>query len=182
MLHFDVSVFPELRTERLRLREFRSDDASALHALRSDPAVMQHIARPPSASVEAARALIATMHADRLAANSVPWAIELVHDGTFIGSVGFWRMNKEHHRGEIGYMLHRAHWGRGYASEALQAAVDHGFSVLGFHSIEGVIDPVNRASRRVLEKAGFVQEAHFKENWHFEGRFLDSVVLSRLAP
>jgi ribosomal-protein-alanine N-acetyltransferase len=48
------------------------------------------------------------------------------------------------------------------------------------HSTEAIIDPKNKASERVLEKAGFIKEAHFKENEFFDGKFIDSVVYSKL--
>ena len=48
------------------------------------------------------------------------------------------------------------------------------------HSIEAVIDPRNSASEKVLQKNGFIKEAHLKENEFFEGEFIDSVIYSRL--
>jgi ribosomal-protein-alanine N-acetyltransferase len=49
------------------------------------------------------------------------------------------------------------------------------------HLAEAVIDPRNIPSRGVLEKLGFVQEAHFKENHFYNGQFFDSVHFSLLA-
>ena len=65
-------------------------------------------------------------------------------------------------------------------SEAIGATVDHAFGVLGFHSIEAIIDPANLASRRVLEKNGFEREAWFKEDFFWNGRFHDTQVYSIL--
>jgi len=49
---------------------------------------------------------------------------------------------------------------------------------LNIHSIEANIHPANKASEAVLLKAGFVQEGYFKENFFFNGSFLDSVIFS----
>jgi ribosomal-protein-alanine N-acetyltransferase len=49
------------------------------------------------------------------------------------------------------------------------------------HSIEAVIDPENAASEKVLQKNGFVKEAHLKENEFYDGTFIDSVIYSRLS-
>ena len=54
--------------------------------------------------------------------------------------------------------------------------------MMQLHSIEGVIDPDNEASERVLQKCGFVKEAHFKENEFYDGKFIDAVVYSKLNP
>ncbi|HOY29984.1 MAG TPA: GNAT family protein, partial [Flavobacteriales bacterium] len=57
-----------------------------------------------------------------------------------------------------------------------------GFQVLGFHSIEAVTDPENKDSNTLLERSGFTLEAHFRENYLRNGKFLDSLVWSKLTP
>lgn len=86
----------------------------------------------------------------------------------------------EHYRAEIGYMLLPEYHRKGIASEAVKEVVKYGFDVMKLHSIEAVLDPENHGSAKVLEKNGFVKEAHFKENGFFEGRFLDTVIYSIL--
>lgn len=60
---------------------------------------------------------------------------------------------------EVKYALRRSHWGRGLASEALAALVDHGHRVLGLDEIIATVAPANVASQRVLAKAGFTARA-----------------------
>ena len=72
--------------------------------------------------------------------------------------------------------------GKGITTEAVQCVVDYGFNTMQLHSIEGVIDPENEASQRVLQKCGFVKEAHFKENEFYDGKFIDAVIYSKLNP
>lgn len=181
MLTLDLSVFPVLRTERLVLRELEGEDAPALFAMRCDERVMRHIPRGRPAAIAEVEQLIGRIAEERAANNGITWGITLSQRGPLIGTIGFYRLRKEHHRGEVGYLLHPDHWGCGYAGEALDAAVQHGFHALGFHSIEAVTDPANHASNRLLAGHGFEQEAHFRENCHWNGRFLDSLVWSRLA-
>jgi RimJ/RimL family protein N-acetyltransferase len=64
---------------------------------------------------------------------------------------------KEHGEWELAYGLRRDRWGSGYATEAAQACVRHGFDVLGLRRIVADVDPANPASVRVLEKCGFVR-------------------------
>jgi RimJ/RimL family protein N-acetyltransferase len=57
---------------------------------------------------------------------------------------------------EIGYFLRKCEWRQGYGSEAVSCLLEFAFSLSGYKEIVAVIDPRNTASRRVLERAGFV--------------------------
>lgn len=178
-----ISILPfqPLETARLKLRAFRKDDAAALFAMRSDPRVMRHLARPKATTIADAEALITSIQDDLVQENGITWAITGRDDDRLIGTVGFYRMKKEHRCGEIGYLLHPDHQGQGLMGEALEAVVAHGFSVIGFHRIEADTDPRNEASNRLLERNGFTREAHLRENVLWEGRWLDTFIWSRLA-
>lgn len=182
MLTLDLSIFPHLHTDRLVLRELVKEDALALHRMRSDERVMRHIPRDLEQAVEESERLIATIAEGRAANSSLTWAITMKESGEMVGTIGYYRLQLEHHRGEIGYLLHPDHWGKGFASEALAVALDHGFREFGFHSIEAVTDPENNASNKLLERSGFTLEAHFRENYLRNGKFLDSLVWSKLTP
>ena len=64
--------------------------------------------------------------------------------------------------------------------EALHKVLQYGFNELSLHSIEAIINPENNASAGILESAGFIREAYFRENFHFKGEFLDTAVYSLL--
>jgi ribosomal-protein-alanine N-acetyltransferase len=183
MLTISFTSFPSLRTDRLLLREITPDDAPALFALRSDPRVMRYIGKPPQKEAAEALAMIENIRQMFTQNEAVTWAVCLSETpALLIGTIGFWRMDKANHRCEIGYMLHADYWRRGIMDEAMGAALDYAFKVLDFHSIEANTDPENEASGRILEKHGFVAEALFRENFYFEGQFLDSRIYSRLNP
>ena len=65
--------------------------------------------------------------------------------------------------------------------EALLRVIDYGFSTMKLHSIEAHINPENAASGFLLEKSGFTREAYFKEDFFFNGRFIDTAVYSLLS-
>lgn len=77
-------------------------------------------------------------------------------------------------------MLLPENQGKGILSEAIKEVVKYGFDVMKLHSIEAIINPENIGSEKVLQKNGFVKEAHLKENEFYEGRFLDTVIHSIL--
>lgn len=182
MLELNFSPFPVLRTERLLLREIVPVDAQALFVLRSDPRVMQHIARPPAASIEDAESLIEHLRAVFEDRTAIVWALTRHGDPELVGTIGLWRIDAEHHRGELGYLLRPELWRQGITREAATAVIDHGFSALQLHRIEACVGPANTASSAVLESLGFAREAHLVQNVRFGGVFLDTLMYGRLNP
>ena len=181
MLNLQFEPFPTLLTERLILRQIQLDDAERLFSMRSSEKMMAFIQRPRAKTLEDATKLIESMQEGLGKKESIVWVMSLKNDPEMIGTIGFWRMTPEHFRAEIGYLLHADYWQQGIAYEALVKVLEYGFNVMNCHSIEANIDPKNTASQRLLEKAGFVKEAHFKEDYFWEGQFLDSAVYSKLS-
>ena len=180
MLTINFSPFPNLETERLLLRRVNPTDIKEIFALRSNPETMKYIPRPLIKTDEDALEHIATIDVKIETNEGVNWAITLKDNPKLIGVIGYYRIKPEHYRAEIGYMLLPEYHGKGIISEAVKETVNYGFQIMKLHSIEAIIDPDNHGSAKVLEKNGFVKEAHLKENEFFEGRFLDSVIYSIL--
>ena len=158
-----------------------SDDAPIFFAFRSDPEIMKFIDRPLASSIDEIHALIDLIDGGINSNSTIGWGIESRATSKFAGTASFHRIYPEHHRAEIGYMLGKEYWGKGLASEAVNALVQFGFSTMKLHSIEANVNPANSGSIRVLEKNGFVKEAHFKENYYSKGKFLDSAIYSLVS-
>ena len=77
-----------------------------------------------------------------------------LRDGTLIGGCGVGTLRGAYP--EIGYWFGVDYWGRGYATEAARAVIAYGFDELGHEMLEGGARVSNPASRRVLEKCGYV--------------------------
>ncbi|MBF9144317.1 GNAT family N-acetyltransferase [Hymenobacter properus] len=182
MLTFNFTPCPTLSTERLTLRPLTSADAPALFAMRADPEVMQYIPRPLATTVADAAALIEAMNEGMSRNELLNWGIARHTSDEIIGTIGFYRVQPENHRAEIGYLLHPSQQGQGLMQEAVAAALEYGFEVLQLHSVEGVIDPRNEASARVLLRAGFVQEGLFRQNGFWNGQFQDTAYYSLRCP
>ena len=180
MININFSPFQNLETERLYLRRVVNEDVNEIFVLRSDQEVMKYIPRPLVKTEEEALAHIAIIDEKIDSNEGINWAITLKDNPKLIGIIGHYRIRPEHFRAEIGYMLLPEYQGRGIISEAIKEVVKYGFEVMKLHSIEAIIDPENFASEKVLQKNGFVKEAHLKENEYYEGRFLDTVIYSIL--
>ena len=180
MLEISFTPFPLLTTERLLLRQMVDADASQVLRLRSNEISMQFLDKPRMLSLTEAELLIRKINADVSANEGITWAIALKEDpATLIGTIGYWRIIKEHYRAEIGYMLHPGYWKKGIMKEALASVIEAGFNLLKLHTIEAQINPENIASAQILTGAGFIKEAHFKENYFFNNAFSDTAVYTR---
>lgn len=180
MLTINFTPFPNLETERLLLRRVNENDANEIFALRSNPETMKYIPRPLVKSIDDALEHIAMIDAKIESNEGINWAITYKDNPKLIGIIGHYRIKPEHFRAEVGYMLLPEYNGKGIISEAIKEVVNYGFNEMKLHSIEAIIDPENFGSERVLQKCGFVKEAHLKENEFYEGRFLDTVIYSIL--
>jgi ribosomal-protein-alanine N-acetyltransferase len=181
MLQPNFAEFPELQTKRLLLRKVLLSDAPEILQLRSDEQVMQYIDKEKAVSIADAEAFINRITQSLSINDGITWAIALKENpAIMVGTIGFWRLIKEHDRAEIGYMLQPAHWQKGIMKEALLASLEYGKSILKLHSIEAHINPANTASAAILTSTGFVKEAHFKEDYFFNGVFMDTAIYSRL--
>ena len=179
-LELNFTPFPELKTERLVLRRMLMEDAHALFEMRSDERVMQFLDRPRAKTIADAENLIRLIDHDIDSNIGITWGVSLHGNSRLIGTMGFWNITKAHFRAEIGYLLHPDFQGKGLMMEAAKKTIDFGFREMRLHSIEANINPNNLRSAKMLEKCGFVKEAHFRENYYYDGKFLDSVIYSLL--
>lgn len=178
MLELNFTEFPVLKTNRLLLRQINNNDVNDFFEIRSNKLAMQYIDRPIAVVPEDALKLIEVITDFYNKNEAITWAICLNENTTLIGTIGFWRMDKENYRTEIGYILHPKFHQQGLMQEAIEIVIDYGFNHLKFHSIMANINPKNYASQKLLEKNNFIKEAFFRENYFYNGKFLDSTIYS----
>jgi RimJ/RimL family protein N-acetyltransferase len=141
---------PVLETDRLVLRAPRLGDAKTIATLANDRRIAENTARIPFPYKQAdAKSWIA---AANLRPTEETYVVTLT-DGTLIGACGF--EMRDDAVPEIGYWLGASYWGKGYATEAVRALIDHAFGDLEHAALQAGARVTNPASRRVLEKCGF---------------------------
>jgi len=179
MLHLNLNPFPNLETERLTIHELTPENAGDVFLLRSNPIAMKFIGKPLLQSVDDAEELIEAYRFNVRKNIAVNWGITLKSENNgLVGTIGFHRIEKEHFRAEIGYILHPDQWYKGIMNEALAKVLNYGFSVLKLHSIEAKVNPDNRQSGKLLQKNGFIKEGYFKQNFYSDGQFYDTEIYS----
>ncbi len=164
------------------MRQMLPADAPEILVLRSDDRTMNFIGREKTTSLADAEKFIATLEQSFQNNEGIYWGICRPDNFALIGNIGFWRIDKAHHRAEIGYMLHPDFWGQGIMNEALAKVLDYGFRKYNFHSVEANVNPDNTASVKLLEKFNFVREGYYREHYFVRGVFQDTASYSLLAP
>lgn len=100
---------------------------------------------------------------------------ELAAGGELIGDLLLRWISAQDECGELGYVFHPAHGGRGYASEAAHAVLHLAFDDLRLHRVIARVDARNTASARLAARLGMRQEAHLVENSRFTGEWSDEL-------
>lgn len=152
----------EIETERLRLRRFTPDDLDAVRRIYGDPEVLRYMWDGRPRTEEQIRDALAFLMGGWEKRGIGMWAIVHQAHGEVIGRCGFTFLPGTT-EAEIGYILARAYWGSGYATEAASASLRYGFEQLGLDRIVAVTRPDHLVSQRVLRKLGltFERDAHY---------------------
>ena len=155
-------VVPLLRTQRLVLRPWRPDDIDSLHTLFTAPEVRRYLWD----DVVIARELVAQLVDSHLVTADHYgigyWALHLpptlTGDAAIAGFCGF-RFINDGPEIELMYGLRAEHWGKGLATEACWAAIEHLWSSTGFRRVYARTDPPNENSVRVMRRLGMMRES-----------------------
>lgn len=172
--------FPILETERLILREVENKDVEQLYAMLSDTEVAKFDYFYPVRSKAEVFKFIERYKKGLEEKEEITWGIILKNTNKLIGTCCLGDFDEGARRTEIGYDITRSEWGKGYATEALEAVVDFGFYMMNLNRIEATITPGNNASVRVLKKLNFIQEGIVRERDLIKGKLEDGIIMSIL--
>ncbi len=175
-----------LQTPRLMLRELCAEDGPALNEIERDPRVTRYMAFDPQ-SPDQTRAYIeaAIRQQSDDPRRTYDLAIVLRNQrpdaashpsGVLIGRCALNIERPEHHESALWYLLSPAHWGRGYAVEAVTALLQHAFGTLHLHRVWADCDPRNSPSCRVAARLGMILEGRLRENYFLKGEWCSSAV------
>lgn len=141
-----------LETERLILRWWREEDFPALLKIGQDPEVMEFLGGQPLTEIEAWKNMAANIGHWYFRGYGV-WAVEEKATGRVVGRIGL--MNPAGWPGfECGWTLARESWGKGYATEGAQRALEYAFTELDRDHVISLIAPANINSIKVAERLG----------------------------
>jgi [ribosomal protein S5]-alanine N-acetyltransferase len=146
-----------INTDRLLIREFKHDDWREVYPYTSDCEVMRYIPEQEF-TVKVAKEFVIKNQGK----NAKYFPVILKAGNTLIGHLVFHPFFGEHTY-EIGWVFNPKFYGRGYATEAAKAVVNHAFKEMKLHRIIATCQPENIPSYRVMEKIGMRREGYFKK-------------------
>ncbi len=172
----------EIRTRRLLLRPWRDEDFHPFAVMNADSQVMKFF--PTVLEREQSDALAAEIRRRMDDQGWGFWAVEIPGEARFVGFTGLNKLSKDLPFApgiEIGWRLAHRFWGKGYASEAAQAALELGFLQLHLPEIVAFTAIQNLRSRAVMSRIGIVFEGeHFEHPGIAPGHPLREHVLYRI--
>jgi ribosomal-protein-alanine N-acetyltransferase len=154
-VRFPSTQFPELNTDRLRLRELIFEDTEQLLAIRSNDDINRFIGRSSIQTAEAVNEFITARRKDITDKQGVYWGIELKRSGKLIGAICYWNLNHEAISAEIGYELLPSEQGKGLMKEAVDSVIAYGFDEMKLDTITAWPSPANVRSVQLLERHHF---------------------------
>ncbi|ADX44204.1 GCN5-related N-acetyltransferase [Paracidovorax avenae ATCC 19860] len=170
-----------LQTPRLDLRAFHAADFPAYAAYHGDPQVYRflYMAAPQG---DRLHKQFAEVLSEPFAGEGDTWRQAVVRreDGVLVGEFLLKIASTAALQLEVGYIFNPHHAGRGYATEAVAALLEHGFEHIGAHRIFARLDARNTGSARVAERLGMRREAHLVQNDRFEGEWGDEFIYALL--
>src|SRR5262245_57342823 len=171
-----------IETDRLRLRGMTPADLDDLQAMFGREDVSRYLMWD-AMDLERVTALLerrVTQTSMEKEGEGLAFALEVRATGRFVGEVILRWLSEESRQGEIGWALHPAAQGKGYATEGAREMLRLGFEQLGLHRIIAECDPRNEASIRVMERLGMRREADHIDAMWLKGEWVGSTIYAML--
>jgi RimJ/RimL family protein N-acetyltransferase len=161
-----------LETERLKLTPVTAEDGPLIHPIMADPEVMAHMDSVAIDDPDVVEAFIHGQLVEMANEQAFYWSVRLADGGRYLGSVDLSDIDWRHSRAEIGFILGKDAWGKGYGYEAVQAVLGHA-ATLGFKRLWARTHVGNLASEALLRKLGFEEEGYLRGHVDREGERRD---------
>lgn len=172
-------MFPELQTERLLLKEIDARDQPFVFEGLSHPQVIPFYGVQYK-TLEATKEQMDWYRNLQETGTGVAWKIVSKDTGKAMGVVCIYLYKPEHNKAEIGLWLLPAYWGRGYAREAFDSAVQYWKNEKKLHRVEGFIEEGNEASKNLVESAGFSYEGTMKDCEIKNGNYISLMIYAKI--
>lgn len=174
---FKTLPVPLIDGKRIYLRGIRPQDAEGDYCRwMNDNEVTRYLeSRFTPHSVQSIASFITQVNES---SDSVLFAIVVRDGNTHIGNIKIGSINWIHHYADVGLLIgSKAHWGKGFATEALNLVVEYAFRELNLHRLEAGCYSNNIGSIKAFKKAGFIEEGIMEERYLCEGEYVDRACL-----
>ena len=163
-------------SDRLTYQLLKVSDLQEFHALHSIPEVDQFNTLGIPESIEVSQQLLdeAIKAQKQKEVSKLTYSIKLKDSKDFIGVCGITKSSKKYAKAELWMKFHPKFWNKGYATETIQTLLKACFEEHQLHRVEAGCAVENQASKRVLEKCGFVVEGIQRKNLPLKSGWSDN--------
>lgn len=173
-------LFHRLEGRNICFKPLNINDVQEIHNYASDEEVSRFIGWQLMKNLNDTREHIEQMLKRESAGTHLYASVVLKSTGSIIGTGMIFNFDQEAKHAEIGYVLHKNFWGRGYGTEAVNLMSNFIFESLNLHKIHARVVDANIASIRVLERNGFKLEGRLKDYYFIEGMYYDGLFFGKL--
>jgi [ribosomal protein S5]-alanine N-acetyltransferase len=160
---------PVMETERLILRKVTLDDLDDMFEYGSDNEVTRYVTWETHRTTMDTKEFIDFVMSKYTKGEIAPWGIELKENGKFIGTVDFVSWSSHHNTAEIGYVLSKSYWRKGYGTEAANEIIRFGFEKMDLVRIQARCFLENIGSECVMKKLGMTYEGVIRKGMFAKG-------------
>ena len=155
MSKLNLVSFPELKSDRLLLRQLGLADTQAIFELRSNKEVSKFVDRQLMELEDQALAFINKINSGIASNKWLYWAITTLSQPTVMGTICLWQFSEKNNAAEIGFEMHPDHQRNGYSNEALAMVLKYAFKTLNLEYINGVTHEDNLPAIALMRKQNF---------------------------
>ena len=169
-----------IESNRLLIRLVEETDLADLLAINGDDEVTRYLPYATWQSLSDGQAWFKRMAALNATGTGLQFVAVEKSTGRVVATCLLFRYDEQSARAELGYVLGRAHWGRGFMHEALSALITYAFDFYALRRLEAEVDPANDPSNRLLQKLGFTREGLLRQRWFDKGSVHDTNIYGLL--
>jgi [ribosomal protein S5]-alanine N-acetyltransferase len=173
------SLFHELNGKNIYFKALDTKDAEEIHTYASDKEVKRFIGWRLMHTLDETKEYIEEMLKRETAETHLYASIVLKSNNRIIGTAMIFGFDTAANHAEIGYVLHKDYWSKGYGTEAVAMMNDFAFGVMNLHKLHARIVDANIGSARVLEKNGFELEGRFKDYYFIDDKYYDGLFFGK---
>ncbi len=168
-----LNDLPVLETERLILRKFEDKDVNDLFEYCSDEQTVKYVTFPLYTDIQMAKDRINDLKEKYKKGEIACWAIEDKQTGKMIGSIDFVNIYEKDKKVEIGYILNKNYWNKGYITEANKKIIEFGLNEMNLVRMQARCISENIGSAKVMEKSGMEFEGLFRKAEYRNNTYYD---------
>ena len=181
MTDISLNIFrniPCLETERLILKKITYRDLTDIYEYSQDENVTRYLLWDAHPNIKVTKKYLYLVNKFYSKSKFYDWGIHLKENNKMIGTCGFSQIDIENNSAEIGYVLNRKYWQRGFGAEAVSKVIEFGFDTMGFNRISARVIKGNINSLKVLSKNGLKEEGLLRGAVFAKNRYQDVFVYS----